>query len=344
MKNHIRWYGLGIIFAILFIGTITSPEANAQLAGTSGITIHTVHSSGEIFGYSTILSQGGSVLETGFSAVTFPINNEEIYNVGVQDFGDFKFDHWQDTGSTIQNRDISITSDTELFAVYRNINDPSPTPDTSKLIVRTVNTSGEEIFGYWTVLLQSGGGLQTGFSPESFIVNNGENYEVLMGDFNGASFDHWEDGSTDNPRTFSLISDQTFTAFYNVNDEDDDEAEPITGKLVGTQYNGKWKSAGPINVGDKSFRAIGSGTYSTTDNGDCKNLIGSGTLGDRQGNSINIEFEGEICSKKPLITGQIPFKITGGVGMYQGATGDGEIKLNILGNVFGASISGELVN
>jgi hypothetical protein len=344
LGHNLNWCALGIIFTILFIGTIVAlPEADAQLADTSSITVHTVDSSGEIFGYYTVLSQGGVVKETGFSAATFTVNNGETYNVGVQDSGDLKFDHWQDTGSTIANRDISITSITELFAVYRNITDPSPSPGTQKLIVRTVNSSGEEIFGYWTVLLQSSTVLQTGFSAEGFIVNNGENYEVSMGDYNGVNFDHWEDGSTDNPRTFSLTSDKTFTAYYNV-DDTLPNTEKITGKLVGIQKNGKWKSAGPIIIGENSFKATGSGTYQTSGSGNCKNLTGSGTLVDGKGNSININFEGQICSNKPLIKGTIPFEITGGTGKYQGKSGNGDFNLNILGHVFGATLSGELVN
>jgi len=183
--------------------------------GTSEIIVHTVHSSGEIFGYFTVLSQGGVLQDTGFSAATFTVNNGETYNVEVQDFGDFKFVKWQDTGSTINNRDFAVSSDTEYFAEFRNITDPPPTPSTSKLFVRTVNSSSEEITGYWVVLLQGGAVVQTGYSPEGFIVNNGETYEVIVGDWAGITFDQWENGSKDNPRTFSITSDTTFTASFN---------------------------------------------------------------------------------------------------------------------------------
>lgn len=215
MGKSLRWYGLGIIVVILFFGTNTAlPDAYAGASGTSDITVHTLDSSGEIFGYFTVLSQGASGLATDFTATTFTLNNGETYNVGVQDFGDMKFDYWQDTGFQIANRDILATANADLFAVYRNIMDPSPSPDTPKLIVRTVNSSGEEMTGYWTTLLQGGVGLQTGFSPEAFIVNSGESYEILMGNFGGMSFDHWADGSTDNPRTYSITSDETYTAYY----------------------------------------------------------------------------------------------------------------------------------
>jgi len=215
LGKSLRWYGLGIIFGILFIGTNAAlPDAYAGASGTSDITVHTLDSSGEIFGYFTVLSQGVSGLATDFTAATFTVNNGETYRVGPQDFGNMKFDFWQDTGFPIADRDFSITSNTDLFAVYRNIMDPSPSPDTPKLIVRTVNSSGEEITGYWTVLYQSDVELQNGYSPEAFMVNKDETYTILMGAFGGMEFDHWGTGSTENPRTFSLTSDETYTAHY----------------------------------------------------------------------------------------------------------------------------------
>lgn len=208
--------GLVTMLAVsLFAASFTASHAFAQ-TGTSKITVRTVDSSGEIFGYFTVLSQGIFGLATGYTASSFTVNNGETYNVGVQNYGDFEFDHWLDTGSTVANRDFAITSDTEYYAVYRNINDPAD-PNASRLTIRTVNSAGEEITGYWTVFYQDSAVVQTGFSPERFIANDGETYEVFMGDFAGKSFDHWEDGSTENPRTFSITSDQTFTANYNEN-------------------------------------------------------------------------------------------------------------------------------
>ena len=188
---------------------------NENPLGTSEIIVHTVYSTGEIFGYYTVLSQGGVIQETGYSPATFTVNNGETYNVEVQDFENFDFVKWQDTSSTMDNRDIAVSSNTEYFAEYENITDPSTIQDTSKLVVRTVDSSGEEITGYWTVLLQEGVVVQTGFSPKGFVVNNGETYEVLVGGWAGINFHHWEDNSSVNHRTFSITSDATFTASYN---------------------------------------------------------------------------------------------------------------------------------
>ena len=342
MGTGYNLYGLGLIFAIsLFALSAVLPDAYAQ--ATSEVKVHSLYSSSEIFGYYTVLSQGASTVGTGYTVSTFTVNNGETYNVGVQDFGDLKFLEWQDTGSKIPNRDFSTSSNKEFFAIYRNISDPSTSPDKPKLIVRTVNSSGEEIMGYWITLSQSDAILQAGYSPEGFLVNNGETYEVFASDFDGMMFDEWEDGSTNNPRTVSITSDRTITASYKLKDEPSDPTS-IEGKIIGIQDDGKWKAVGAMEIGEYSFKGKGSGTFSTSGDGTCQNLTGDGTIGDGEGNSIDIEFEGEICSVKPLIKGTIPFEITGGEGKYEDASGKGEFDLYILASIFSAKISGELVN
>ena len=110
MRTGFNLYGLGLIFAIsLFALSAVLPDAYAQ--ATSEIKVHSLYSSGEIFGYYTVLSQGASTVSTGYTVSTFSVNNGETYNVGVQDFGDFKFLEWQDTGSTIPDRDFSTSPD-----------------------------------------------------------------------------------------------------------------------------------------------------------------------------------------------------------------------------------------
>jgi len=92
---------------------------------------------------------------------------------------------------------------------------PPPMPtDTSVITVVTVDEAGDEFTGQWTVFSQNSVTLQTGFSPESFTVNDGEFYEVFVDDFQAIQFSHWENDQTGNPRVFSLTTDETFTASY----------------------------------------------------------------------------------------------------------------------------------
>ena len=88
-----------------------------------------------------------------------------------------------------------------------------PVPVTSTLTVNAIDTNGDER-SMWTVLYLDGNSIDTGFTPESYELTSGVEYKVSVANFESYIFDHWEDGSTIEPRTFSIITDTTFTAHY----------------------------------------------------------------------------------------------------------------------------------
>ncbi|HSB56383.1 MAG TPA: PQQ-dependent sugar dehydrogenase [Nitrosopumilaceae archaeon] len=88
---------------------------------TSTLTVRSQDMGGNtITGYWTVLQQGTTTIGTGFTPATFTLNNGVQYSIGVGNYGNYYFDHWLDTGSTIQPRSISISVNTELTAVYRS--------------------------------------------------------------------------------------------------------------------------------------------------------------------------------------------------------------------------------
>ena len=78
----------------------------------------------------TVLSQGGTTVATGFTPVTFTLNSAAQYSVGMGDYQTFLSDHWQDTGSLSNTRRVSITTNSQLVAVYRIC---TPTSGTSSI-------------------------------------------------------------------------------------------------------------------------------------------------------------------------------------------------------------------
>lgn len=89
--------------------------------GTSSLTIRSQDSGGNaISGYWTVLrNSAGAVVASGFTPVTFNLNNGQQYLVSVGNFGSYSFDHWLDNGSTANPRSVTISSGTQLTAVYR---------------------------------------------------------------------------------------------------------------------------------------------------------------------------------------------------------------------------------
>src|SRR5574340_498538 len=76
---------------------------------------------GCLLGMYTELRNSSGIVASGFSPATFVLNNGAQYTVGMGNFATDIFDHWADTGSTTNPRPISISSDTQLTAVYRDV-------------------------------------------------------------------------------------------------------------------------------------------------------------------------------------------------------------------------------
>lgn len=218
--------------ALFFANYVTRDEQPTDPSPTtSELTVNTEdRSSGNpINGYWTVLSQGGSTVETGFSPAAFTLDNGENYVVSVADYGQYVFDYWEDTGSTARDRSISISSDAAITAVYRNVNE-SPTPpdeeeedgDTtpggqSAMTVRTIDSgSNSEISGYYTILYDDNGAvLETEFSPATFDVTSEQTYTVEVQDYGSYYFNYWQDNDTDRDRTITATDNEiTLTAVY----------------------------------------------------------------------------------------------------------------------------------
>ena len=164
----------------------------------------------------TVLLQNGRPVVSDYSPATFNLKNSLLYNVEVQNSGNLVFDHWLDTGSTSPDRAISITSDTQLTAVYRDTSTP-PSSGQSTIYVTTVNSLGKPINGYYTTLWQNNAQIEYCFSPCSFSVSNGQTYSVTVSDYGGETFSHWADGTTSRFYTVVLGLNSTvvsLTAYY----------------------------------------------------------------------------------------------------------------------------------
>jgi hypothetical protein len=195
LQTNVYWNSLGnsnqqVTYNVKWHDSPPPPTTTSQL------TVDTQDTSGTaINGYYTVLYQNKASVATGFSPATFTLNNGQTYTVQVQDYGDYVFDHWQDTSSTDRIRIISITTGTQITAIYRNNNNPPPPPPDgqSEISVGTTDSSGNAINGYYTTFWQGSTMLHSCFSPCFFTANNGE-YQVAVADYDNKLFDHWSDG------------------------------------------------------------------------------------------------------------------------------------------------------
>lgn len=222
---------------LLYAYYVTKDDSTDTASTTSELTVNAIdRSSGsQINGYWTVLTQDGNTVETGFTPASFTVDNGENYEVSTADYGQYVFDYWEETGSTARDRSISISSDTSITAVYRNVNESpttTPPPDDeeeeqedndpatsqSAITVRTVNAATDsEIFGYYTILYDASRAVvDSGFSPATFDVTAGQEYTVEVQDYGSYYFNYWQDdGSTSRDKTFEAAdSAQILMAVY----------------------------------------------------------------------------------------------------------------------------------
>jgi len=187
---------------------------SARAASTSSLTVTSQDTSGStITGYYTVLlDSSGSTLATGFTPVTFTLDftvPTASYSILVENFNGVVFDHWLDTNTANNPRDVSMALDPALAsgsltitAAYTDTN-AIPAGD-SRISVTTINSQGQQIIGYYTTLWQNcqdqtqfGNCVFLGkcFSPCSFLVTNGGKYQVAVADYGTEFFTHWTDNT-----------------------------------------------------------------------------------------------------------------------------------------------------
>lgn len=101
----------------------TSTASATTLASTYNLTVAShLDTGGSLTGLFTVLANStGQVVATGFTPAIFTLNTSAQYFVTVGNYGPWVFDHWQDTGATSAQRPVSISSDTTLIAVFKDV-------------------------------------------------------------------------------------------------------------------------------------------------------------------------------------------------------------------------------
>jgi hypothetical protein len=158
----------------------------------------------------TVLYLGNQIVATGYTPVSFTLDSGVTYVVAVDDYGSCSFRYWRDTGGTVNNRSISITSDMLIHAIYSC---------TTDLTVQSVDQNGGAITGYYVTLYdQSKYVLGDGYTPVAFQgLTTGQPY-ILQADigYGGCAFSYWmESGSPSYQMNFTAMNAaETFTAVY----------------------------------------------------------------------------------------------------------------------------------
>jgi hypothetical protein len=192
-----------IAFSLLIAGSVKGGVVGVAEAATQNVSVKAVTLSGSALSMWTTITKNG-VTTTGFTPLSLTIDTSSTNTVTVSDYNEYVFDHWEN-GSTNRARTIA-SGDTAITAYYR-------TGSTNVLTVKSVDLSGKEITGMYTVIKAGSTIAKTGFTPVAYSGTSGT-YTVAVSNYGSNTFDHWENGSTGSSRTLTLGSAITVTAFY----------------------------------------------------------------------------------------------------------------------------------
>jgi hypothetical protein len=116
-----------------------------------------------------------------------------------------------------KNQTVAIAASVLLFLLIAAPLPPTKNAfaDSPNLIVNSVDSSGNPLPGYYTVVSQGSTTVKTGFTPLSATLAAGT-YDVTVGDYGGYYFNHWSDGTTtrDHSVTIGTTGTTTLTAVY----------------------------------------------------------------------------------------------------------------------------------
>lgn len=219
--NSDRRFLLGTALAVLILATVAAPPFStttknaAYAASTANLIVYGRSLDGASLSMWIVIQSNGSTVKSGFTPLVFSGIVGNTYTAIASDYaaGNIYFDHWGN-GSTSKTRTLTLNSDTTFNAYYRNgSTSTTSTSTTHKLTVNALASSGSSL-GMYTTVSSGGTVVKTGYSPLTYTGTAGASYTITVSNYGTYTFEHWQDGSTANPRTVTLNADVTETANY----------------------------------------------------------------------------------------------------------------------------------
>lgn len=223
-----------IIFTPSTNATISANYGQASNAPQHSITVNSVDlTRAPITGYYTTIAVDNTVIQTGFTPLTFAGYSGTTYAVTVYDYGDATFDRWGDNSTSRTNTVTLPNADLEMTAYYRTLssggNDTSSTaPPPPPVPIQTLTVSAQalsrdgsnELGVPATIKVQTNGTIvQSGSTPITTQAIAGTTYTVTVNDSKNLKFNQWDDGTTSRTRTIPISSadgNSTLTAYYSI--------------------------------------------------------------------------------------------------------------------------------
>jgi hypothetical protein len=175
------------------------------------LTVNTTTTSGAPLPGMLILcnSQNGQLTSTVSSPAMIGLDTATNHSIGVDDSACYVFAYWLGTGSTNRFMNVSITSNTTVTAVFRDVCVPTPAGYSTINVGTSIANGGNASLGLYATLWQNGNLLQSCYTTCTFTVPNGQSYQVVINNYGNYYFEHWSDGVLASTHTVTVAAGST---------------------------------------------------------------------------------------------------------------------------------------
>jgi hypothetical protein len=171
------------------------------------------------------LRLNGNIIATGYTPVTFNLQEGQQYVVVAYWYGEYYFRHYTDGTLT---RYHYLNADPTKGITYTAVYEDVPAAQAARLNVHAYDTNGNLIGGtsgsaengtlianpgMWETLTPPGAtapytGAYSDSSSTPFTIFNHKTYTIAMDSYGNYQFDHWQDNGSTNPvRSFAMNGD-----------------------------------------------------------------------------------------------------------------------------------------
>jgi len=254
-RGATRFDVLAMFLVSILTLAILAPLGAVHAAAQSPLTVTSEDNAGNLMpGYYALLTLGNHVAAAGFTPLSFILIDGQTYAIQVymqvanpDNSGSCQFDHWADTGSTSTYRAITISTYTQITAVYDcGATSRTTNSSASSVTIDSVDQNGTAISGYFAGLAGSGGNVvATGFTPVTFTTKAGAAYSLEADSHGNCTFSSWYGGDRNDPMPFTASSGVlVLTAAYNC------MSKTSGGGVVGAESGESGAGPGTITIYD----------------------------------------------------------------------------------------------
>ncbi|HJU14100.1 MAG TPA: fibronectin type III domain-containing protein [Candidatus Nitrosotalea sp.] len=185
------------------ISANVSADSNATTGtavATQRLTVSTQDSYGnQIQGfYTELYAENGTQLAAAYTPYNFAVDRGLNYTVHLEDYGNYMFDHWQDTGSNNASRTVLETANETIAGVYKTVPNPPSGLGSTAISYSRVDLNwqapkvdgGSPITGYkiarssdggstWTTIVRNSGTASTTYSDKGLSPDTTYLYHVF---------------------------------------------------------------------------------------------------------------------------------------------------------------------